>query len=39
VALLLAHLPVMLVEGVVTALVVSFLARVRPEALDFAHVR
>lgn len=34
-ALLLAHIPVMLVEGVVTSLVVSFIARVRPEMLSF----
>lgn len=34
-ALLLAHVPVMLVEGVVTSLVVSFIARVRPEMLSF----
>lgn len=32
-ALLLAHLPVMLLEGVVTLFAVSFLARVRPELL------
>ncbi len=34
-ALLLAHVPVMFAEGVVTALVVSFIARVRPEMLAF----
>lgn len=34
-ALLLAHIPVMFVEGVVTVLVVSFIARVRPEMLAF----
>lgn len=34
-ALMLAHIPVMIVEGVVTALVVSFIARVRPEMLAF----
>lgn len=33
--LVVVHLPVMAVEGVVTAFAVSFLARVRPEALDF----
>ncbi|EPR37352.1 cobalamin (vitamin B12) biosynthesis CbiM protein [Desulfovibrio sp. X2] len=31
--LLLAHLPVMCIEGVITALAVSFLARTRPELL------
>ena len=34
--LFLAHVPVMVVEGIVTALTVSFLARVRPELLRFA---
>lgn len=34
-SLLVAHLPVMVVEGCITALVVSFLLRVRPEVLDF----
>lgn len=34
--LFLAHVPVMIVEGIVTALTVSFLARVRPELLRFA---
>ncbi|MDY0226862.1 MAG: cobalt transporter CbiM [Desulfomicrobium apsheronum] len=34
--LFLAHVPVMIVEGIVTTLAVSFLARVRPELLHFA---
>ena len=34
--LFLAHIPVMIVEGIVTALAVSFLSRVRPEILSFA---
>jgi cobalt/nickel transport system permease protein len=34
--LFLAHIPVMVVEGIVTALVVSFLAKVRPEILSFS---
>lgn len=34
--LFLAHVPVMIVEGIVTALAVSFLSRVRPELLGFA---
>ena len=34
VALLVAHLPVMLVEGCVTMFTVAFLARVRPEVLS-----
>ena len=34
--LFLAHVPVMVVEGIVTALAVSFLSRVRPELLGFA---
>lgn len=34
--LFLAHVPVMIVEGIVTSLTVSFLARVRPELLRFA---
>lgn len=33
--LFLAHVPVMIVEGIVTALAVSFLAKVRPELLRF----
>lgn len=37
--LLLAHLPVMLVEGLVTMFTVSFIMRVRPELLDMAPVR
>jgi cobalt/nickel transport system permease protein len=35
--LFLAHVPVMVVEGIVTALAVSFLAKVRPEMLQFAR--
>ena len=31
-----AHIPVMIAEGIVTVLAVSFLARVRPELLKFA---
>ncbi|KAF5049451.1 Cobalt transport protein CbiM [anaerobic digester metagenome] len=31
-----AHIPVMIAEGIVTVLAVSFLARVRPELLNFA---
>jgi cobalt/nickel transport system permease protein len=31
--LLAAHLPVMLIEGIVTAVAVSFIARVRPALL------
>lgn len=34
--LFLAHIPVMIVEGIVTMLAVSFLAKVRPELLRFA---
>lgn len=34
--LFLAHVPVMIVEGIVTTLTVSFLSRVRPELLLFA---
>lgn len=34
--LFLAHIPVMVVEGIVTILVVSFLAKVRPEILSFS---
>ena len=37
--LLLAHLPVMLVEGLVTMFTVSFIMRVRPELLGVAPVR
>jgi cobalt/nickel transport system permease protein len=37
--LLAAHLPVMVVEGLVTAGTVAFLARVRPELLAFADRR
>lgn len=33
--ILLAHLPVMIVEGLVTAFAVSLLSRVKPEALSF----
>lgn len=35
--LFLAHVPVMVVEGIVTVLAVSFLAKVRPEMLQFAR--
>lgn len=35
--LFLAHIPVMLVEGVITALAVSFIAKVRPEILAFSR--
>jgi cobalt/nickel transport system permease protein len=34
--LFLAHVPVMIVEGIVTMLVISFLAKVRPELLHFS---
>jgi cobalt/nickel transport system permease protein len=34
--LFVAHIPVMIAEGIVTVLAVSFLARVRPELLNFA---
>ena len=34
--LFLAHIPVMIVEGVITSLAVSFIARVRPEILQFS---
>jgi cobalt/nickel transport system permease protein len=34
--LFLAHIPVMSVEGVITALAVSFIAKVRPEILQFS---
>jgi cobalt/nickel transport system permease protein len=34
--LFLAHVPVMIVEGIVTTLAVSFLSRVRPELMRFA---
>lgn len=34
--LFLAHIPVMIAEGIVTVLVVSFLAKVRPEILSFS---
>lgn len=37
--LLLAHIPVMVAEGVITALAVSFVAKVRPEVLRPAGVR
>lgn len=37
--LLLAHLPVMLVEGLVTMFTVTFIMRVRPELLGVAPVR
>ena len=35
--LFLAHIPVMIVEGVITALAVSFIAKVRPEILQFSR--
>lgn len=35
--LLVAHLPVMVVEGIVTALIVGFLARVRPAVLGLGE--
>ena len=35
--LFLAHVPVMIVEGIVTVLAVSFLTKVRPEMLQFAR--
>lgn len=35
--LFLAHIPVMVVEGVITALAVSFITKVRPEMLDFSR--
>lgn len=34
--ILIAHLPVMVIEGVVVAFIVSFLAKVRPEVLAFS---
>lgn len=34
--LFLAHIPIMVVEGVMTALIVPFLAKVRPELLSFS---
>ena len=34
--LFVAHIPVMIAEGIVTVLAVSFLTRVRPELLNFA---
>ena len=37
--LLLAHLPVMLAEGLVTMFTVSFIMRVRPELLGMAPVQ
>lgn len=37
--LFLAHIPVMALEGVVTALVVAFVAKSRPEFLRFANTR
>ena len=37
-AVLAAHLPVMVIEGVITVAVVSFLVKVRPEMLEAAHV-
>ena len=37
--LLLAHLPVMLAEGLITMFTVSFIMRVRPELLGMAPVQ
>ena len=37
--IMVAHIPVMIAEGVITALTVSFLAKVRPEVLRFAAAR
>lgn len=34
--LFLAHIPIMIVEGMITALVISFLAKVRPEILSLS---
>ena len=34
--IVLAHLPVMVIEGIITALILSFLAKVRPEILHIA---
>jgi len=31
--ILLAHIPVMIIEGIITAFVVSFIVRVRPESI------
>ncbi len=39
VALLLAHLPIMIAEGVITMFTVIFIARVRPDMLDLAEMR
>jgi len=36
--LLLAHLPVMILEGVITALAIAFIARSRPELLRFTEL-
>lgn len=38
-AILLAHLPVMAIEGLITMLIVNFIHRVRPELLQFSHNR
>lgn len=35
--LFVAHLPVMVAEGLITALTVAFIARVRPEMLEFSR--
>lgn len=37
--ILFAHLPVMLVEGIVTALIVRFLKKVKPEILEVPYAR
>jgi cobalt/nickel transport system permease protein len=34
-----AHLPLMVIEGLITALVVKFLKRVKPEMLEVIHAR
>ncbi len=36
-AILLAHLPVMAIEGLITMLIVNFIHRVRPDLLHFSH--
>jgi cobalt/nickel transport system permease protein len=35
--ILLAHLPVMIIEGIITLFCVAFLARVKPELLGGIH--
>ena len=34
-----AHLPIMVIEGLITALVVKFLKRVKPEMLEVVYAR